>query len=389
VGTTNLLGWYRPVNKAQREEVAVSYYLDLFSPETYQAFGRSDQGVSGFRPRQQNMASRVRKGDKLLCYLTQLSRWVGMLTVADGPFRDDTPLFYLQSDPFVIRFRVKALVWLPVEKAIPIHEASVWNALSFTKGHDQRTSSWTGKVRASLVPLSDQDGALLERLLVRQAQGGKAFPLDAADRRKMTPHRVRREDKDVTVTVPEESLEDDVPCPRPVEARESTQIQAVLADIGHRMGMKVWLPRADRNAVLSEWKGDHDAPLERLPLNYDEATLRTIEQIDVIWLRGRSIRRAFEVEHTTSVYSGLLRMADLLALQPNMDIKLHIVAPASRREKVLQELQRPVFSLLERGPLSESCTYLSYDSLRELERHPNWGHLKETVLEEYAEGADE
>ena len=37
--------------------------------------------------------------------------------------------------------------------------------------------------------------------------------------------------------------------------------------------------------------------LERLPLNYDDTTLRTIEQIDVLWLKGRSIRRAFEVEH--------------------------------------------------------------------------------------------
>ncbi len=43
--------------------------------------------------------------------------------------------------------------------------------------------------------------------------------------------------------------------------------------------------------------------------------------------------------------SGILRMADLLALQPDMDIKLHIVAPAGRREKVFQELLRPVFSL--------------------------------------------
>ena len=36
--------------------------------------------------------------------------------------------------------------------------------------------------------------------------------------------------------------------------------------------------------------------------------------------------RAFEIEHTTAIYSGLLRMADLLSLQPNMDINLHIVA---------------------------------------------------------------
>src|SRR6187401_82951 len=124
------------------------------------------------------------------------------------------------------------------------------------------------------------------------------------------------------------------------------------------MGLSIWIPRGDRGAVLKEWKGQGQ-PLERLPLNYDDTTLRTIEQIDVLWLRGRSIVRAFEVEHTTAVYSGILRMADLLALQPNMDIKLHIVAPVAKREKVFQEIRRPVFSLLEKGPLAESCTYVS------------------------------
>ena len=56
---------------------------------------------------------------------------------------------------------------------------------------------------------------------------------------------------------------------------------------------------------------------------------------------------------------------------------------------MLQELRRPVFSLLERGPLSESCTYLSYDSLRELGKQPNLSHFKESVLEDYEEGAEE
>jgi hypothetical protein len=67
------------------------------------------------------------------------------------------------------------------------------------------------------------------------------------------------------------------------------------------MGLSIWLPRGDRGAVLREWKEGDRQLLERLPLNYDDTTLRTIEQIDVIWLRGRSIVRAFEVEHTTSV----------------------------------------------------------------------------------------
>lgn len=54
-----------------------------------------------------------------------------------------------------------------------------------------------------------------------------------------------------------------------------------------------------------------------------------------------SIARAFEGEHTTAMYSGILRMADLLTPQPNMDIKLHIVAPVSKRDSVFQEIRRP------------------------------------------------
>jgi hypothetical protein len=59
-------------------------------------------------------------------------------------------------------------------------------------------------------------------------------------------------------------------------------------------------------------------------------------------------------------------MADLTALQPNLDIRLHIVAPELRRDKVLDEISRPVFTLLERSPLSQMCSYLSYGSIREL-----------------------
>jgi hypothetical protein len=82
-------------------------------------------------------------------------------------------------------------------------------------------------------------------------------------------------------------------------------------------------------------------------------------------------------------------MADLLALQPNMDIRLHIVAPAIRREKVFQEIRRPVFSLLDRGPLSESCTFVDYESVRELSELPHLTHLSDSVLADYEEDADE
>lgn len=334
------------------------------------------------------MADRIKSGDVFVCYLTRLSRWFGLLEVIEGPFIDDKPIFVSDNDPFVVRFRVRPLLWLDIDKAIPIHDDAIWTGLSFTRGLERGSIGWTGKVRGSLVRLDDRDGKFLAEKLTAQSTQDKLYPLDEQDTKKLLTHTVNRPDKVVTVSVPDDSSVLEEPSAPEVETRESIRVQALIAQIGGRMGLSIWIPRADRGGVLKEWKDGGQNLLERLPLNYDDTTLRTIEQIDVLWLRGRSILRAFEVEHTTSVYSGILRMADLLALQPIMDIKLHIVAPEAKREKVFQEIRRPVFSLLEKGPLAESCTYLSYDSLRELGAQKHLAHLSDTVLDEYAEEAE-
>lgn len=201
-------------------------------------------------------------------------------------------------------------------------------------------------------------------------------------------HTVKRIDKDVSVTVPTVPIEEEEDVSDLDSVRESMQIQGLIAKIGTAMGFTIWLPKADRSRVLKVWKAEPGELLDELPLGYDATTIKTIEQIDVLWLRKRSIVRAFEVEHTTSVYSGLLRMADLVALQPNINIKLHIVAPAEKREKVLQEILRPVFSLLEGRALSEMCTYLSYDSIRDIGDLKHLAHLSDKVIEDYEESAE-
>jgi hypothetical protein len=58
---------------------------------------------------------------------------------------------------------------------------------------------------------------------------------------------------------------------------------------------------------------------------------------------------------------GHLWMSDLLTLQPNLDIKLYLVAPEERRTKVEQEILRPTFSLRDR-PLPEVCGFLSFST---------------------------
>lgn len=163
--------------------------------------------------------------------------------------------------------------------------------------------------------------------------------------------------------------------------RDSIKIQALLAEIGDRMGYKIWLPKNDRSRVLEVWHSKSGSVLLDLPLNYDSDTLNTIENIDVLWIRGRSIVRAFEVEHTTSIYSGILRMADLMALQPNLNIKAHIVAPIERKVKVMNELLRPVFKYV----LASTCSFISYDSIEELSKEKRLEYMNDAVLEEFSE----
>lgn len=118
------------------------------------------------------------------------------------------------------------------------------------------------------------------------------------------------------------------------------------------MGYRLWVPKNDRSRVLECWTPEKGALLD---------------------------------EHTTSIFSGILRMADLMALQPNLDIRAHIVAPLERKEKVLQEIRRPVFSLHEKGPLASSCSYLSYDAIEALYAEKLIHHMTDSVLEEFSD----
>lgn len=81
-------------------------------------------------------------------------------------------------------------------------------------------------------------------------------------------------------------------------------------------------------------------------------------------------------------------MADLLSLQPNMDIRLNIVAPDERRDKVFREMKRPVFRPLERGPLSKSCTFISYDSVNAISGIKHLDVMKDDIVMKYEEKVD-
>lgn len=366
----------------------MGYYLNLFSPETWSAFRAAGCAVSGFSKHQKTQAQRsIRPGDIFLCYVVGLGRWCGALRIESEAFIDETPIFKAEADPFVVRFRVTPLVVLNFEHAIPMREPRLWNRLTWTKDISPGSIGWGANFQRSLRRMPDEDGAFLLELLERQAQCLRVYELTSKDLRSINRATVRTAAGELPVEIPGEDEETEgigEVVDKEAEIRQSHRIQALIAEIGSKMGFKIWLPKSDRERVKSATPYDLSATLvDILPMNYNDATIRTIEQIDVIWLRGRSIARAFEIEHTTAIYSGLLRMADLVALQPDINIPLHIVAPEARQSVVLDQIRRPVFSLLETGPLSERCSLLTYGNIEEIAAKPDLVHMRDTVLDDY------
>ncbi len=363
------------------------YYIDLFSPETAEAFSNSSRDISGFRISRKSYVKnkKIGPGDKFICYCTRIQRFIGLFEIESKSFEDGSPIFIEENDPFVLRFKVKAIVWLSLEKSIPIHDDMIWNNLSFTKELSKDSNKWTYMVFSSPRLWPKNDCEFLEKILLEQNEKQIDYPLSDKDLKKLKTLKIRISgEKEVIVTIPDDEetgqriLSTD-------DLRESIKAQAKLAEIGEKLGFKIWLPKNDRTRVTEMWKPQQDSLLEELPLVFDDTTLKTIKNIDVLWIKRRSIIRAFEVEDTTSIYSGILRMADLLSLQPMLDIKIHIVAPIDRKDKVFEQITRPVFAVLEKGPLSELCSFISYGSLKELANEKRIEHMTDTILDEYSE----
>lgn len=149
-------------------------------------------------------------------------------------------------------------------------------------------------------------------------------------------------------------------------ARESdathTGVQALLRDLGKALGFDVWIASNDRGRVHgSGLLGD--GCMDQLPAMADGG-LESVRLIDVVWVDTHTSRvaAAFEVEHTTSIYSGIVRMLDLALGTPVAEkCALFLVAPDNRRAKVAEQLQRPAFSRVS----ELGIRYLPYSQLEQ------------------------
>jgi len=126
--------------------------------------------------------------------------------------------------------------------------------------------------------------------------------------------------------------------------RTHSEIQAWLRDLGLALGFQVWMASNDRGRA---WNGGRlgDGCLAVLPAAIEASPgADAVRLIDVLWLdEGGAVAGAFEVEHTTSIHSGIVRLLDL-ALGTPLARGLFLVAPDGREAEVAAQLRRPAFS---------------------------------------------
>lgn len=148
------------------------------------------------------------------------------------------------------------------------------------------------------------------------------------------------------------------------EPTEHDEIQWRLIKLGKAADNDVWIPKSDqgkvykgnlfRDFVLKEFEPGLDIPKE-------------VKNIDCVWRYGFQIKSAFEIEHSTAIYSGILRLADLKSVAPNSNYPLIIVASRDKKSRVYDQVKRPAFS----NPylkLREAIKFLSYEKIRELDQ---------------------
>ncbi|WP_243317108.1 type II restriction endonuclease [Geothrix paludis] len=139
------------------------------------------------------------------------------------------------------------------------------------------------------------------------------------------------------------------------DAKESSlhaRMQAHLMKVGQALGYQVWIARNDRQAPNCHDGGRlGEGALTTLPpLGLSSEVLNTVELIDVLWLHESRVVSAFEVEKSTSIYSGILRLQDLSQSLSDLGPSLFLIAPDGREGEVRAQLLRPAFRQLANRP---------------------------------------
>jgi hypothetical protein len=136
-----------------------------------------------------------------------------------------------------------------------------------------------------------------------------------------------------------------------------SQIQTLIGAVGVSKGYDIWIPQKDRFSL--DWSLTKTFKCRRdIPASF-ESVRGILQEVDVVWIQPGSseLKVLFEVEHSTPIYSGLLRFNDVHLVAPKGISRFTIVSNDVRRSLFVRQINRPTFRT---SGLSELCTFLEY-----------------------------
>jgi hypothetical protein len=133
-----------------------------------------------------------------------------------------------------------------------------------------------------------------------------------------------------------------------------------IVKIGILKGHNVWVAINDRNKEYNNEKLS-EICLTEIPNFTQPQTIAQAKYIDVIWFLKNTANpvRFFEIEKSTTIYSGLLRFNDVKIDFPIS--KATIVIPEDRKNLFEKQINRRTFTLSE---LSDVCDHITFEDIK-------------------------
>ncbi|MBN8852733.1 MAG: hypothetical protein BGO55_03150 [Sphingobacteriales bacterium 50-39] len=224
---------------------------------------------------------------------------------------------------------------------VPPFNTAIINGFNFLFKDKKKLGSWSEylKLREVLIDANSRHRAELSTDL--GAVAGLLFEIGTQklilgtdeylndDERKKLEKAIERRHREVQDEKEQESLH--------------TNMQYHLLKIGNALGYDV-IPAANDRSKICHGQSFSFMSLSSFPtMSCDRETLNTIQLIDVLWFQKgtNNVVAAFEVEKSTSIYSGILRLTDLSFTIADGDEVLYLIVPDARERDVVLQLSRP------------------------------------------------
>jgi type II restriction enzyme len=224
---------------------------------------------------------------------------------------------------------------------IPPFNTAIINGFNFLFKDKKKLGKWSEylKIREVLIETNNKyksdlssdlgaiAGLLFEVGMQKLILGTDSY-LSEAERKKLEKLTEKRQQE-----IKEESAEENL----------HTEMQYHLLKIGSSLGYDVASASNDKSKSYNGNNFSFISLPEFPSINTDSDTANTIKLIDVLWFQKgtNNIIGAFEVEKSTSIYSGILRLTDLAFSIADGDEVFYLIVPDKREKDVTLQLSRP------------------------------------------------